>query len=119
MGKRDKKIYGDITLDKINEKLKNFALGKNIELNIFQSNHEGEIIDAIQNFSEEANGIIINPGAFTHYSYAIRDALEDREVPSSKCIFLIYFYGKILDKNQLPQLYATGKLSVLATTVIF
>ena len=81
LGKRDKKMYGDITLDKINEKLKNFALSKNIELNIFQSNHEGKIIDAIQNFSQEMNGIIINPGAYTHYSYAIRDALEDCKLP--------------------------------------
>jgi len=46
-----------------------------------QSNHEGEIIDFIQQSSDSANGIIINPGAFTHYSFAIRDALDDCTVP--------------------------------------
>ncbi len=81
LGKRKKLYYGTLTLAEINTKLEKLAHQKNIQLDIVQTNHEGKIIDTIQSFSEKVNGIIINPGAFTHYSYAIRDALEDCSVP--------------------------------------
>lgn len=81
LGKRDKKHYGRLSLTELNDNLEQFALGKDIQLEIFQSNEEGKIINAIQNFSDQAKGLIINPGALTHYSYAIRDALQDCSVP--------------------------------------
>jgi len=81
LGHRSKKHYGIMTLAEINKMLEEKAIKMHIELNIMQSNHEGEIIDFIQQASEETNGMIINPGAFTHYSYAIRDALEDCSFP--------------------------------------
>jgi 3-dehydroquinate dehydratase II len=81
LGKRKKEHYGVLTLEKINNSLENKASKMNIQLEIMQSNHEGEIIDFIQMISEKTDGIIINPGAFTHYSYAIRDALEDCLLP--------------------------------------
>lgn len=81
LGKRDQKIYGNLTLEKINSKTKSFAEKKGIELIIMQSNFEGEIIEFIQQTSSQVDGLIINPAAFTHYSYAIADALRDCSIP--------------------------------------
>jgi len=81
LGKRDKKIYGNITLEEINHKLKTFVEREGIELIIRQSNFEGEIIEFIQQFSSLVKGLIINPAAYTHYSYAIADAIRDCPIP--------------------------------------
>ncbi len=81
LGKRDEKIYGNITLEEINHKLKSFAKKEGIELSIKQSNFEGEIIEFIQQFSSQVEGLIINPAAYSHYSYAIADALRDCPIP--------------------------------------
>ena len=81
LGKRDKNAYGSLTLEEINQKIKHAAKKENMELLFIQSNSEGEIIDSIQKLSSHANGIVINPGAYTHYSYAIADALRDCPVP--------------------------------------
>jgi len=81
LGKRDPKIYGSLTLDEINLKIKSFAEKEDIELIIKQSNFEGEIIEFIHQLSSEVNGLIINPAAYTHYSYAIADALRDCSIP--------------------------------------
>ncbi len=81
LGKRDQKIYGNLTLKEINHKIKSFAEQEGIELIIMQSNFEGEIIESIQQFSSQAGGLIINPAAYTHYSFAIADALRDCPIP--------------------------------------
>jgi len=81
LGKRDQKIYGNLTLEKMNYKIESFAKKENIELTIKQSNFEGEIIEFIQQNSSKLNGLIINPAAYTHYSYAIADALRDCPIP--------------------------------------
>jgi len=81
LGKRDQKIYGNLTLEEINHKIKSFAQKEDIELTIKQSNFEGEIIEFIQQFSSRVDGLIINPAAYTHYSYAIADALRDCPIP--------------------------------------
>jgi len=81
LGKRDQKIYGNLTLKEIDHKLRSFAEKEGIELIITQSNFEGEIIESIQQFSSQVNGLIINPAAYTHYSYAISDALRDCPIP--------------------------------------
>ncbi len=75
LGKREPNIYGSQTLDELNEGLKSAASEMKIELLFFQSNSEGAIIDFIQQNGFDADGMIINPGAYTHYSYAIRDAI--------------------------------------------
>ncbi len=64
-----------MTLAELNAKLEEFAAEHGLELKVFQSNHEGAIIDTLHRERHWADGIVINPGAFTHYSYAIRDAL--------------------------------------------
>jgi 3-dehydroquinate dehydratase-2 len=81
LGKRDQKIYGNLSLKEINHKIEAFARNESIKLIIKQSNFEGEIIEFIQQFSSQVEGLIINPAAFTHYSYAIADALRDCPIP--------------------------------------
>ncbi|MEE6146319.1 type II 3-dehydroquinate dehydratase [Bacillus cereus] len=74
LGKRQPEIYGAKTLEEINNDLLTYANAKDLSLVFFQSNHEGEFIDFIHQ-SEDLDGIIMNPGAFMSYSYAIRDAI--------------------------------------------
>lgn len=81
-GKREPKFYGTITLDEINGKL--VALGKElgVEVEGFQTNHEGALCERIhQAFFDQVDGVIINAGAFTHYGYGMRDALAILTVP--------------------------------------
>lgn len=81
LGKRDKKIYGDKTLSEINKILQTEAESLGIEILTFQSNSEGKLIDYIQKQSNQCDGIIINPGALTHYGLSLREALVDCELP--------------------------------------
>lgn len=82
LGIREKDIYGNQSYKGLVDYLQEEASKKKIELEVVQSNSEGEIIDFIQKaYYEEIDGIIINPGAYTHYSYAIRDALASINVP--------------------------------------
>lgn len=82
LGTRDRAIYGDMALSEIEEIIKKMGERLETEVITFQSNNEGEIIDFIQAKSSEADGIIVNPGALTHYSYALRDALYDAGLPT-------------------------------------
>ena len=76
LGVREPELYGHETLLDIKEWLNSQKESEGHSFLWFQSNHEGEIIDHIHSGIDKADGIIINPGAFTHYSYAIRDAIE-------------------------------------------
>ena len=84
LGKREPDIYGDNTLEDINAILEKESanLSKNLELEFFQSNAEGEIVDKIQDAFEKYDGIVINPAAYTHTSVAIRDALLSTGIPT-------------------------------------
>jgi 3-dehydroquinate dehydratase II len=81
LGKRDKSVYGGKSLAKINAILKKEGQSLGAEIVSFQSNGEGEIIDFLQENYIGANGIIINPGALTHYGLSLRDALVDTKLP--------------------------------------
>ena len=81
LGKRDKTQYGDKTLSQIETILKTEAKSLGADIITFQSNSEGNIIDFIQKNSSQAAGIIINPGALTHYGLSLRDALVDSGLP--------------------------------------
>jgi len=81
LGVREPEIYGKLTLDDINSSLSDFAKENEVEVDFFQSNHEGEIIDKIHSVSGKYDGVIINPAAYTHYSYAISDAIKSVSVP--------------------------------------
>lgn len=81
-GKRDPKQYGTITLDEINENIQALAKELDIEVETFQTNHEGEMVEKIhEGFLQGVDGVVLNAGAWTHYSYAIRDALDVLTVP--------------------------------------
>ena len=81
LGRRQPEIYGSFTLDEINQKLKKSAQKENVEIEFFQSNHEGEIVDVIGKAKNNFNAILINPAAYTHTSVAIRDAIGAVELP--------------------------------------
>lgn len=81
-GIREKGIYGTDTLSDIVEKIKEYGEKKGVEIKPFQSNYEGRIVDIIHSAYKNADAIIINPGAYTHYSYAIRDAVASVDVPT-------------------------------------
>ncbi len=82
LGTREPEFYGRDAYDAINRKIKQRAQELGIEIRILQSNHEGELIDAIQEAASWADALIINPGALTHYSYAIRDAITAVRLPA-------------------------------------
>ena len=81
LGTREPDIYGKKTLNDIEKDLTKAALEKSINLECFQSNHEGEIVDKIQDSANKFQGILINAGAFTHTSISIRDALIGSKIP--------------------------------------
>lgn len=82
LGIRDKNVYGAKDYDYLLNMIADKGKKEGCTIEVFQSNHEGAIIDRIQDsYFDKTEGIIINPGAFTHYSYAIRDALESIKVP--------------------------------------
>jgi 3-dehydroquinate dehydratase II len=81
LGKRDKTYYGNKTLQQIETVLKTEAKSLGVDISSFQSNSEGTIIDFIQKNSSKAAGIIINPGALTHYGLSLRDALVESGLP--------------------------------------
>lgn len=81
LGKREPEIYGADTLESINAETAEHCRKLGIETEFYQSNSEGAIIDFIHNARENADGIVLNAGAYTHYSIAIRDAISAAEVP--------------------------------------
>ena len=82
LGTREPEVYGSVTLEEINGRLRTYAADKGVEVRTFQSNHEGAIIDAIHQAVGWADGLVINPGAYTHYSYAIHDAISAVGLPT-------------------------------------
>jgi len=82
LGIREQNIYGPMKLEDIHKQMKGFAEQNNLEIEFFQSNLEGEIVDRIQECIGDADGIIINPAAYTHTSIAIRDAISAVQLPA-------------------------------------
>ena len=82
LGGRNPSVYGKVTLEQINRRLKGLAQRLKVKLEILQSNHEGQIVERIGKARGRFDGILINPAAYTHTSVAIRDALEAAGVPA-------------------------------------
>ncbi|VDN49383.1 3-dehydroquinate dehydratase, type II [Petrocella atlantisensis] len=83
LGIRSTDIYGQEDYNSLIEKIMTFSHKQEVETDCFQSNHEGAIIDRLQKaYYEQVDGIVINPGAYTHYSYAIRDAISSIQIPT-------------------------------------
>lgn len=81
VGVREKGIYGEETAQSISEQIKSFADEKGFSVEIYQSNHEGDLIDKIHAARGNFDGVVINAGALTHYSYALRDAIACVKIP--------------------------------------
>ena len=82
LGQREPDVYGTMTFEELNKRVRDYAKEIGIELKALQSNHEGVLIDAIHEAADWADAIVINPGAYTHYSYAIADALKAVRLPA-------------------------------------
>jgi 3-dehydroquinate dehydratase-2 len=82
LGRRNAEHYGNITLTELQVSIKRFAGELDLEVTFFQTNHEGEFVEYLHRLPERADAALLNPGAWTHYSYAIRDAVEIATVPA-------------------------------------
>jgi 3-dehydroquinate dehydratase-2 len=80
--RRDPEHYGALTLTELEVRVKGFARELGLEASFSQTNHEGEFCEALHQAAGHADGLVLNPGAWTHYSYAIRDALEVTRIPA-------------------------------------
>jgi len=82
LGRREPDIYGAVTLDEINAALRKAAAERGTELRIVQSNHEGALVDALHEAVDWADGVLMNPAAYTHTGLALRDAIAAVELPA-------------------------------------
>ena len=119
LGEREPEIYGNDTLEELMMWLETSSDGRNHKFKFYQSNHEGILIDAIHDERQWANGMIINPGALSHYSYAIRDAISSIGIPTVEV-----HLSNIMDREDfrkisvikdacISQVYGLGKKSYL------
>ncbi|MBN1997789.1 type II 3-dehydroquinate dehydratase [candidate division KSB1 bacterium] len=82
LGEREPDVYGVLTLADIDKRIKLLATELNAQVKCYQSNHEGQIIDFLHDNRKWSHGLVINPGALTHYSYALRDAIAAIHIPA-------------------------------------
>jgi 3-dehydroquinate dehydratase II len=82
LGRRPAPHYGDLTFERLEHRIGEFARDLDLEVRFFQTNHEGEFVEHLHRLEDMADGLILNPGAWTHYSWAIRDAVEVAALPA-------------------------------------
>ena len=81
VGRRDPTLYGGLTISELETRIYEFAIGLGLRVRCRQTNHEGQFVEWCHDALDGADGVVVNPGAWTHYSYAIRDAVELLSVP--------------------------------------
>ena len=111
LGSRQPEIYGALTLPGINAQLKKLAGKEKVEIEILQSNHEGEIVEAIGRAKDKFNALVINPAAYTHTSVAIRDAIEAIDLPVVEVHLSNIFAREEFRHNSLISPVAKGIIS--------
>ncbi|MFP4661878.1 MAG: type II 3-dehydroquinate dehydratase [Halanaerobiales bacterium] len=115
LGTREPEVYGSINLEQVNKNIRRQAEKLNINVEIFQSNHEGEIVDFIQDGYNKYKGIVINPGGLTHYSIVLRDALMAVKLPVVEVhVSNIYHREEFRHKSVIASI-AVGQISGLGT----
>lgn len=115
LGTREPEVYGSTSIEQVNKNIKKHADKLNIEVEIFQSNHEGQIVDFIQNGYNKFQGIVINPGGLTHYSIVLRDALVSVKLPAIEVhISNIHQREEFRHKSVIAPV-AVGQISGLGT----
>ena len=124
LGEREPEIYGNDTLEELMMWLETSSDGRNHNFKFYQSNHEGVLIDAIHDERQWANGMIINAGALSHYSYAIRDAISATGIPTVE-VHLSDIMGRedfrkisVIKDVCISQVYGLGKKSYLESLKI-
>ena len=111
LGKREPSVYGTDTLDSINAGLSSYASARAIELRFVQSNHEGALIDALHESQEWADGVVFNPGGYTHTSVAIRDAIAAIRVPVVEVHLSNVYARESFRHNSMISAVCKGKIS--------
>ncbi|MBI5592050.1 MAG: type II 3-dehydroquinate dehydratase [Deltaproteobacteria bacterium] len=115
LGKREPEVYGKATLDDINTALKETGKRLGVRVETFQSNHEGAIVDKIQEIMNSHQGLIINPGAYTHTSVAIRDALLLLSIPVVEVHLSNIYKREPFRHHSMIAGVATGQISGLGS----
>ncbi|BDI30176.1 3-dehydroquinate dehydratase [Capsulimonas corticalis] len=110
LGIRDPDIYGKDNFDSVNQKIEAHAKSLGLEITIQQSNSEGAIIDFVQEAMSWADAIVINPGAYTHYSYAIRDAIGDSRLPTIEVHLTNVHAREEFRRNSVISPVSTGQI---------
>jgi 3-dehydroquinate dehydratase-2 len=113
LGTREPDVYGTITLDEVVARVGERARALGAELLAFQSNHEGAIIDFVQAESPSADGIIINPGALTHYSFSLRDALAACRLPIVEVHISNIYTREVFRRRSVTAEVSTGLIAGL------
>lgn len=111
LGKREPEIYGSCTLDDINTKLGELAAELGVEILCFQSNHEGELVQKIQDAMGVYQAIVINPGAYTHTSVALRDAIAASGIPTVETHISNIYKREDFRKHSFISGVAVGQIS--------
>jgi len=111
LGKREPDIYGRVTIDQINKRLKETARRHKAALEIFQSNHEGEIVDKIGKAKKTCAALLINPAAYTHTSVAIRDAILATDIPTVEVHLSNIYSREDFRHNSLIAPVAKGQIA--------
>ena len=117
LGEREKEKYGNITLKDIENNCKEFAKNNNIDLSLFQSNIEGELVEEIQKARKEQHGLIINAGAYTHTSVAIHDALKVLKIPKIEVHISNIYNREEFRKNSFISSSVNGIIAGFGTDV--
>lgn len=111
LGEREPEIYGKLSIEGINKRLKEAAKKKKVTIDIFQSNHEGEIVDKIGKAKNRYNALLINPAAYTHTSVAIRDAVSATNIPTVEVHLSNIYAREDFRHNSLIASVAKGQIS--------
>ncbi len=113
LGRREPEIYGDHTLEAINTEIVRAGKKLGVEVETFQSNHEGTLVDRIQEAADQVDGLVINPAAYTHTSVALRDALQMLDIPVIEVHLSNIYCRASFRHHSMTAAAATGQIAGL------